>query len=516
MTVDKNAFFRQAAIRICGSLNIETALQNCFQYLSKHLPLDAIGLYLYDPGLNVVHRVARCSHDDERIGSVSSLPVGSKDLWSALWEDLTEIRIINRPGESPAIAEAARMNGIGLDISLMVLRLQLEGQRVGLLSLKAKGNDRYEEEHAKLALLLNEPFAIAMTNALKHQELSRLKDMLAEDNRYLRSEIQNLSGSAIIGADLGLRHVMEMVRQVAALDSPVLLLGETGVGKGLIAHAIHYASLRKNGPFVMVNCGAIVDSLIDSELFGHEKGAFTGAASRKKGRFERAEKGTIFLDEIGELPPQAQVRLLHVLQEKRLERVGGISPIEVDVRIISATHRNLQEMIRAGGFREDLWFRLNVFPIHIPPLRQRREDIPLLTRFFIDQKAADLKMGAIPAPAPDALAQLTAYDWPGNVRELENLVERALIRHKQGPLQFDDLMPESRDAAKMPVPDRTDDQLPTLDEVNARHVRQALDACGGKIHGPGGAAEMLGIHPNTLRKRMDKLGIQYRKNKRKR
>jgi DNA-binding NtrC family response regulator len=344
----------------------------------------------------------------------------------------------------------------------------------------------------------------------RHQEVSRLKDMLADDNRYLFSELRSASGDEIIGSDFGLKAVMEMVKQVAPLDSPVLLLGETGTGKEIIANAIHYSSPRKDGPFIKVNCGAIPETLLDSELFGHEKGAFTGAVSQKRGRFERANKGTIFLDEIGELPAQAQVRLLRVLQTKEIERVGGTSSIPVDIRIISATNRNLEEMIASGRFREDLWFRLNVFPIMIPPLRQRREDIPALVHHFIDRKSRELKLTERPVLALGALDRLMAYDWPGNVRELENLIERALIQSKGGMLSFETLLaPQvsvgrevTRDAGR----NRT---LRSLGEINAEHIRQALEMAGGKINGPRGAAQLLGLHPNTLRSRMNKLGIPY-------
>ena len=244
------------------------------------------------------------------------------------------------------------------------------------LGLIADGLNQYTDEHARLLRLLHEPFAIAMSNALKHQEVIRFKDMLADDNRYLFDELRSVSGDEIIGSDFGLKAVMEMVQQVAPLDSPVLLLGETGTGKEVIANAIHYSSPRKDGPFIKVNCGAIPETLLDSELFGHEKGAFTGAISQRRGRFERADKGTIFLDEIGELPSQAQVRLLHVLQKKEIERVGGTSSIPVDIRIISATHRNLEEMIASGRFREDLWFRLNVFPDHDPAAQAEKRRYP--------------------------------------------------------------------------------------------------------------------------------------------
>jgi transcriptional regulator with GAF, ATPase, and Fis domain len=339
-----------------------------------------------------------------------------------------------------------------------------------------------------------------------------LKDMLADDNRYLFSELRSASGDEIIGSDFGLKAVMEMVKQVAPLDSPVLLLGETGTGKELIANAIHYSSPRKDGPFIKVNCGAIPETLLDSELFGHEKGAFTGAVSQKRGRFERASKGTIFLDEIGELPAHAQVRLLRVLQSKEIERVGGTTSIRVDVRIISATNRNLQEMIASGRFREDLWFRLNIFPIMIPPLRQRREDIPALVYHFIDRKSKEIKLTEIPVLAPGAIDRLMAYDWPGNVRELENLIERALIQSRGDKLSFETLsapqVPVGREVTRDAGRSRT---ALSLDEINARHIRQALEMTGGKINGPGGAAQILGLHPNTLRSRMNKLGIPYKR-----
>jgi hydrogenase-4 transcriptional activator len=279
---------------------------------------------------------------------------------------------------------------------------------------------------------------------------------------------------------------MRMVRQVAPLDSPVLLLGETGTGKEVIANAIHYSSPRKDGPFIKVNCGAIPESLLDSELFGHEKGAFTGATSQKRGRFERADKGTIFLDEIGELPAQAQVRLLRVLQTKEIERVGGTTSIPVDVRIISATNRNLQEMIASGRFREDLWFRINVFPIMIPPLRQRREDIPALVHHFVDRISGELQLTERPMLAPGAIERLKAYDcWPGNVRELQNVIERALIQSRGDRLSFETLstppFPLGHELTGDAGRNRT---MLSLDEINAQHIRQALEMAGSKTNGP--------------------------------
>jgi transcriptional regulator with GAF, ATPase, and Fis domain len=430
------------------------------------------------------------------------------------WASMEEIRIINQPDSDPLLAEFFQTLGRTLDFSLMLMRLELEANRVGALSVFASGTDQYTDEHAKLLLLLHEPFAIAMANALEHQEVLRLKDILVDDNRYLQRQLLSFSGSEIIGADFGLKAVMNMVRQVAPLDSPVLLLGETGTGKEAIATAIHRFSPRREGPFIRVNCGAIPDSLIDSELFGHEKGAFTGAISQKRGRFERAHSGTIFLDEIGELPPQAQVRLLNVLQNREIERVGGTESIPVDIRILSATNRNLQAMVASGQFREDLWFRLNVFPIMIPPLRQRKGDIPALVHHFIEQKSVDLKLDVRPKLAPGALDRLMDYNWPGNVRELQNLVERALIQHRGGALVFDTLsVPQLQQGREMLQTGEQDLSLLTLDAMTSRHIRRALELSGGKINGAGGAAELLAVHPNTLRARMEKLSIPYKRTK---
>jgi transcriptional regulator with GAF, ATPase, and Fis domain len=392
----------------------------------------------------------------------------------------------------------------------MLVKL-VKGNQIGSLLVFADGLNQYTAEHARLLKLLHRPFAIAISNALELKEVIRLKDMLADDNRYLFEELRSASGDDIVGSDFGLKAVMRMVQQVAPLDSPVLLLGETGTGKEVIANAIHYSSPRKDGPFIKVNCGAIPETLLDSELFGHEKGAFTGAISQKRGRFERADKGTIFLDEIGELPAQAQVRLLRVLQTKEIERVGGTTSIPVDIRILSATNRNLQEMIASGRFREDLWFRINVFPIMIPPLRQRREDIPALVHHLIERKSKELKFAERPVLATGAIDRLMAYDWPGNVRELENLIERSLIQSRGDILSFKTLLArqvpgggreETREAGR----NRT---LLSLEEINAQHIRQALEMAGGKISGRGGAAQILGLHPNTLRARMNRLGIPY-------
>jgi transcriptional regulator with GAF, ATPase, and Fis domain len=347
-----------------------------------------------------------------------------------------------------------------------------------------------------------------LSNSLRYIEVLKLKELLADDNRYLHRELSRQCGEEIVGADFGLKGVMDLVRQVAPLNSPVLLYGETGTGKEVIARAIHNLSQRSEGPFIKVNCGAIPESLIDSELFGHERGAFTGALSQKRGRFERAHGGTIFLDEIGELSPEAQVRLLRVLQEKEIDRVGGTQSIAVDIRVIAATHRDLQSMIRRNRFREDLFFRLQVFPIFIPPLVERKGDIPALVQHFIRRKSREMGLEDIPSLAEDAFEHLGSYHWPGNVRELENAVERTIILSRDRSLTFDDLA-ISPGKNHLNVRNPEAENTHTLDAAMRNQIQIALEKTEGVISGDRGAAKLLGIHPSTLRARMRKMGIPF-------
>jgi formate hydrogenlyase transcriptional activator len=505
MGFDENDFFRRATMQILSSLDIEVAMWRSIQFLSEFIPVEMMFLHLYERDLGAMRTIAMATPSQGRkLDHLTPLP---KEVRTRVEERHPHVMIVNRPDLEPLGKTMFQQLGKP-DSSGLILHLDVEGERLGALSLVAAGKDRFSEEHARLMSLLNEPFAIAFSDALKHQEVLRLKDLLADDNRYLHRELLHLSGDEIVGAEFGLKGVMSMARQVAPLSSPVLLLGETGVGKDVIANAVHYSSPRKDGPFVKVNCGAIPETLLDSELFGHEKGAFTGAVSQKRGRFERADRGTIFLDEIGELPPQAQVRMLRVLQYKEFERVGGASPISVDIRLIAATNRNLEEMVKEKKFREDLWFRLNVFPIHIPPLRERKEDIPALVRHFVVRKSQEMKFPAPPPLARGAIDQLLAYPWPGNVRELENVVERSLILSKGEPLTFEGLHGGKSDDRSSPPSDPRDQSL-KLDAVASSHIRRVLEITRGKVHGKGGAAELLGINPSTLRNRMNQLRISY-------
>ena len=339
-------------------------------------------------------------------------------------------------------------------------------------------------------------------NALK--ELKVLKMKLEEENIYLKSEIRDARlFSDMIGTSNGLRYVQTRIAQVAPTEASVLIQGETGVGKELVAHAIHENSRGKSGkPFIMVNCGAIPVSLVESELFGHEKGAFTDAVKQRKGRFELADKGTLFLDEIGELPKDTQAKLLHVLQEGKFERVGGSRTYKCDVRIIAATNKDLNAEVAAGRFRADLFYRLNVYPITVPPLRKRREDIPLLVEHFISLIAPKIgkKLDKIPNKI---MKQFISYDWPGNVRELRNVVERSIIISPDSILH----VPDDLITGLQPSQTATGSAI-SLDEVQRIHITSILEQTGGRIEGPKGAAEILGLKPSTLRHRMKKLGLK--------
>jgi transcriptional regulator with GAF, ATPase, and Fis domain len=507
MPPETKDFFREATLRICGSLDIVKAFHSAFLYIRDFIPADMMTLVVLDLQTGSVENITTVTPEDHiRVPVHLPVPLEIQKLIKARL-DGQPVKFVNRIADDRVFGPISRHFGWRLK-SLMVMRLVLEGKILGGVIIGNRSGKPYSEEHNLFLSSLNEPFAIALSNFLQHRELQRIKDHLSDENRYLQEEMQRLTGDEIIGADFGLKKVMEQVWQVAPLDTPVLLLGETGVGKEIIAIAIHRASPRRNGPFIKVNCGAIPETLIDSELFGHERGAFTGAFEQRYGRFERAKGGSLFLDEVAELPLNAQTRLLRVLQEKVIERVGGKDQIKINIRIIAATHRKLEKMIKDGLFREDLFFRLHVFPISIPALRDRRMDIPALVYHLISKKSKEIGMIDVPKPTPGALEAMMKHNWPGNIRELENTIERALILHKSGPLTFDGLM------AAEPHHKNHEDQSQAntpfdLDLVMARHIMRVLAKTNGRIEGEKGAARLLNIHPSTLRKRMRKLGIPF-------
>ena len=358
-----------------------------------------------------------------------------------------------------------------------------------------------EEEFDLLAVFAHQA-AIAIKNAQLFSEVERLKVQLEAENVYLQEEIKlEHNFDEIVGKSSEIINVLKQVEQVAPTDSTVLILGETGTGKELIARALHNLSPRRDRPLVKVNCGAISAGLVESELFGHERGAFTGALQQRIGRFELAHGGTIFLDEVGEMPAESQVKLLRVLQEHEFERVGSSRPRKVDVRVIAATNRNIAEAVQVGTFRSDLFYRLNVFPVEIPPLRKRKEDIPLMVKYFLARFSKRLGK-QFKGVSKDSLSRLTRYAWPGNIRELENVLERAAVLGQGPTLHLDKSLGLGPDVGSQASGPRT------LEEMERAHIRRTLEEINWVIEGQQGGASILGLHPNTLRSRMQKLGIK--------
>ncbi len=396
--------------------------------------------------------------------------------------------------------------------------LLTDAHPIGALLLLARSPRTFEVTHYPIAQSLIEPIAVALANDFQYHELGRLREAVEAENRALLSRLDRDSVTdTIVGADEGLRDVMERIDQVAPTDVPVLILGETGSGKEVLARAIHKRSRRAAGPVVRVNCGALPPGLIDSELFGHERGSFTGATNVRKGWFERADGGTLFLDEVAELALDAQVRLLRILQDGTFERVGAQKSIKVDVRIVAATHRDLQAMVAEGTFREDLWYRISVFPVDLPPLRERIEDIPPLAAHFAGR--AGKRLGGSPLTlSREDIELLTAYPWPGNVRELAAVIERAAIlgngrglavRAALGPVVPRVGRMSAKEWTKRAATAEAVTESVTLDAAIRAHITQALRAAHGRLEGPFGAAQRLGVNPHTLRARMRKLGINW-------
>jgi formate hydrogenlyase transcriptional activator len=387
--------------------------------------------------------------------------------------------------------------------SACALPLISRNRTLGILTLASRFKDLFSLEDVDFLMRAAGQVAIAVENALAYREIAELNDKLAQEKLYLEAEIRNTAGfEGIVGESLALRQVLQLIETVATSDSTVLLLGETGTGKELIARAIHDRSRRKDQTFAKLNCAAIPTGLLESELFGHERGAFTGAVTQKIGRLELADQGTLFLDEVGDIPLELQPKLLRVLQGGEFERLGSTRTKKVDIRLVAATNRNLDQMIEARQFRSDLFYRLNVFPIRVPPLRERPEDIPLLVRYFSQKYALRMnkRIESIPAAV---LRKLARWHWPGNIRELQNLVERAVILTRSSTLAIS--VPELASSA-------TNSALARVGNFDERdRILRILKETKGRVGGPNGAAARLGIKRTTLFTRMKKMGIDPRK-----
>jgi formate hydrogenlyase transcriptional activator len=440
--------------------------------------------------------------------------------------------IVNRPDQTPLAAEIGQPANDKCLRCVCCVPLVSRGRALGFLVLARRQENSFQQQDAEFLGQVGAQIAIAIENALAYREISKLKDKLAQENLYLEEEIRGeIDFEQIVGKSPALQHVLELVLTVAPSDSTVLLLGETGTGKELIARAIRDHSRRKHRAFVKLNCAAIPTGLLESELFGHERGAFTGAISQKIGRLELADQGTLFLDEVGDIPLEIQPKLLHTLQEREFERLGSTQTRKVDLRLVAATNRNLERMVGAREFRSDLYYRLNVFPIHIPPLRERREDIPLLVRYFVQRFARQMQKAIETIPSA-ALKNLTTADWPGNIRELENFIERAVIltRGKSLELPLAELnrAPAHAFPARSPSGEREEIVRIVRETIGQLHqaarspgpavhleeqrqqILEALRETQGRVGGTHGAAARLSVRRTTLLSRMKKLAISAR------
>jgi formate hydrogenlyase transcriptional activator len=482
---------------------VEAALRPTLQRIGEALDLDRCNFYRILPDGTLT---GNTSWERSGIPPVAA-PVSAAEQfpWALARVRSGEELCFSSIEEIPSPTDRAGYRELGTR-SAVTVPLSVGGQVIGAIGFNTVRATRHWDEDTRQCL---RTLASAFSNVLArrqsdaalqeaHAELVRLRDRLHAENTYLRGEAQERLGiGAIVGQSAAIQEVLEQIRQVAATDSTVLLLGETGSGKELFATRIHELSARSGRSMVRVNCAAIPATLMESELFGRERGAFTGAHAQQIGRFELADRSTIFLDEIGELPGDIQVKLLRVLEERQLERLGSPKPIRVDARVIAATHRNLEQRIADGTFREDLFYRLNVFPIRVPPLRERVDDIPLLVWRFIGEFARSFGK-RIDVVSRENMAALQRYPWPGNIRELRNVVERAMIV-ASGP----------RLAIPVPATPAGGGAANTdkLADVEREHIRSVLEAAGWRIRGTGGAAERLGLRPTTLETRLARLGL---------
>jgi formate hydrogenlyase transcriptional activator len=508
---------------IINKLNQDELLRAVCKALQGVLPFNRSAITLYVPERDTLRIVAQNDDYSSDFFSVGR-ELDRKDSHAG-WAFERQRPLVRRNLESESESFTERLllkQGVR---SICVAPLIAGGKSIGTLNLASSKANEYSTADGDLLQQVANQVALAVENMKAYEEIRTLKAKFEKENIYLREEIRSEHNCGeIVGSSSPLEEVLEKVERVAPLDSTVLIYGETGTGKELIARAIHDRSDRRNGPLVKLNCSAISAGLVESELFGHMKGAFTGALGRHVGRFELADGGTLFLDEVSELPIETQVKLLRVLQEREFEPVGSNKTIQVNVRIIAATNRNLDESVAAGRFRSDLFYRLNVFPIELPPLRHRRADVPELVMFFLKRFAN--KFGKkIDAVQKETMDLLVDYAWPGNVRELQNIIERAVVLSKAPVLSLDAaFLPRTSPAGEPryapplepPTPDHpinrdrapsAEESFPSLEQMERSHILAALKRTEGVIDGPKGAARILNLHANTLRSRMAKLSI---------
>ena len=470
------------------------------EVLGRVIKFDRLALSIYDPQADVLRIVTYAGpyHRDDYTPIGRVLDLNDSPAGRAFLNQKPLLRSDLESQRQTSSEERAYGHGFR---SLCALPLTVRGRRIGAITVGSLAKDQYTEADAEFLMEVANQIAIAVDNMRSHEETEALRARFQAEAVYLQEEIKTEHNfEEIIGQSAPVRRLLRKLEQVAPTEATVLIQGETGTGKELLARAVHDRSRRKDRPLVKVNCGSIPAGLVESELFGHEKGAFTGATQRRIGRFELANGGTIFLDEVTELPIDTQVKLLRVLQEGEFERVGSSQTLKVDVRVIAATNRNLKEVVQNGTFRSDLFYRLNVFPLEVPALRERKDDLPLLVNFFLS-KCAKKFAKKVQGVSQKSMDNLANYDWPGNVRELQNIVERAVVLAGGPIVQIDESMIRSGETVQ-------ESALDTLENAERNHILRALKETHWVVHGKKGAAEILGINPSTLRSRMEKLGIK--------
>src|SRR5580700_2858672 len=483
--------------KITSSLEIREVLRSIAANIREVIHADAVVVSLPDAASGKSRVIAvdfpRGKGAVKEEVTVTLSPANKKAI-----DTLKPVVICTREREelAPEAYDIAAAEGLK---AVCLIPLVNRGRVLGTLSISRTTETPFVPEDVDFLSRASGQIAIALENALAYREISELKDKLAQEKLYLEEEFRNEMGfEQIIGSSAALKHVLQQVETVAPSDSTVLLLGETGTGKELIARAIHDRSRRKQRTLVKLNCAAIPTGLLESELFGHEKGAFTGAISQKIGRLELADQGTLFLDEVGDISLEIQPKLLRVLQEREFERLGSTHTLRANVRVVAATHRNLLEMVRHEEFREDLYYRLNIFPIHLLPLRERKSDIPELVRLFVERFSESINKTIDTIPK-ETMQSLVSYPWPGNIRELQNYVARGVVLAENRTFAPE---PPKIVEAQFPIPQGT-----TLEDKTRAEVLKALQLSNWRIGGPRGAATRLGLKRTTLSYKMRRLGI---------
>jgi formate hydrogenlyase transcriptional activator len=485
--------------QVINNFDVRNLCHIILENLRKVMDCDHTGLFLPDKDPNYLFLYSYDFPESKGvIKTGKKLPmIGSNSGRAFMTGKIVLTNHLDLSGMSNTVSEIVEIEKLHASCFLPLIN---NSKKIGVLHVARTDLKTYNEEEINFLRQIADQAAVALSTALDFQRVKESEEKLHKEKTYLEDELKSsLHFGEIIGNSKKLKPVIEQIKVVAPTDATVLIQGETGTGKELFARAIHNSSDRKNESFVKLNCAAIPLGLLESELFGHEKGAFTGAIDKKIGRFELADGGTLFLDEIGDIPTELQPKLLRVLQSQEFERLGSTKTISVNVRLVAATNKDLAKLVAEDKFRSDLFYRINVFPVELPPLRERLDDIPLLCKHFAGIYSKKMKKEIKDIP-DDVIRKLKNYQWPGNIRELQNIIERAVILLKDGILN--PIIPEIENKAVI-----QNSTVTNLDEIERAHIIKILQRTGGVVGGPDGAAQLLGLKRSTLRSRMEKLGI---------